>query len=116
MAGEKVERAEWRDFFYFMLRSVVVMLANIDVVSVAPDDPAESEWLPLLGITYDPGDDVLEITLEGVGRMIRSPQEVWVAAEAGELLSFQVVDSEGALQIVQLRAPLMLPTRLAALD
>ena len=38
--------------------------AEIEVASLDLGDQIEAEWLPLLGITYDDKDDVLEIALE----------------------------------------------------
>ena len=83
--------------------------AEIEVASLALGDQIEAKWLPLLGIAYDPKNDVLEIALDGVDHLINSPKEVWVDAADGELLSFEVIDGESVSQIIQLREPLMLP-------
>ena len=72
-------------------------------------DQVVAEWLPLLGITYDAKDDLIEVALEGVDHLIRKPGEVYVEDGAGELISIEIVDAEGTRQIVKLRDPLMLP-------
>ena len=85
------------------------MRAEIEVASLTLGDQIEAEWLPLLGITYDPKDDVLEIALDGLDHLIPRPQELYADTGAGALLSFEVIDGDGASQIIMLREPLMLP-------
>ena len=38
-------------------------------------DQTQAEWLPLLGISYDPRDDVVDIALDGLDHMIHKPRE-----------------------------------------
>jgi Family of unknown function (DUF5335) len=38
--------------------------AEIEVASLALGDQVEAEWLPLLGIAYDPKDDLVQVALE----------------------------------------------------
>ena len=40
-----------------------------------------SDWLPLIGVTYDPKDGLVEIALEGLDHMIRGPREIYVEEE-----------------------------------
>jgi hypothetical protein len=39
-------------------------------------DHTQAEWLPLLGISYGPRDDVVDIALDGLDHMIRQPREI----------------------------------------
>jgi hypothetical protein len=64
---------------------------------------------PLLGISYDPKDDVIDIALEGVDHMIHKHHEIYVEENGLQLSSLEVVDGEAARQIVVLRDQLMLP-------
>ena len=52
--------------------------AEIEVVSLRLGDQVEAEWLPLLGIAYDPNDDIVEIALEGLDHLIPNPREIYV--------------------------------------
>jgi len=110
MAAQKIDKSEWRVFFDLLSKGLVGTRAEIEVASLSLGDQIEAEWLPLLGITYDPKDDLLEIALEGVDHLINHPTEIWADAAAGELLSFEVIDGEGVSQIIHLREPLMLPS------
>ena len=63
----------------------------------------------LLGITFDPKNDILEIALDGLDHLISRPREIYIDDSAGVLSSLEVIDSDGISQIVQLREPLFLP-------
>ena len=39
---------------------------EIEIASLSICDQIEAEWLPLLGIVYDPKDDIIEVALEGL--------------------------------------------------
>ena len=82
--------------------------AEIEVASLALGDQIVAEWLPLLGITYDPKGDLLEIALDGLDHMIRKPREVYADSGNGALRSFKIIDADGVSQIILLREPLML--------
>ena len=110
MAAQKIDKSKWQAFFDRLSRGLVGMRAEIEVASLALGDQIEAEWLPLLGITYDHKDDVLEIALEGVDHLIYGPREVWADLNVGEMMSFEVIDDQGVSQIIKLRQPLMLPS------
>ncbi len=94
----------------WLLRSHAVIgnRAEIEVASLELGDQTEANWAHLLGITYDPKDDVLEIALEGRDHFIARPQQIHVDDQAPGLVAFEVFDQVGVRHIVQLREPLML--------
>ena len=108
MAAQKIEKPEWQAFFDTLSKGLVGMRAEIEVASLALGDQIVAEWLPLLGITYDPKDDLLEIALDGLDHMIRKPREVYADSGEGALLSFEIIDADGVSRIILLREPLML--------
>jgi hypothetical protein len=112
--SRKIPRTDWRVYFDRMSRAMEPMQAELEVASLALGDQIEAEWVPLIGITYDPKDDILEIALEDLDHMISEPQEIWVDEIGLSLASLEVVDAEGTRQILKLRAPLMLPAPEAA--
>jgi hypothetical protein len=109
MTIRKLDKKEWRSFLDGMSKVLEGEQAEIEVVSLALGDQIEAEWLPFLGITYDPKDDVVEIALEGVDHLIEHPREIYVDDNVNGIVSVEVVDAEGARQIVKLREPLALP-------
>ncbi len=109
MTIRKLERSEWRPFLDIVSKLLETKEAEIEVASLELGDQIEAEWLPLLGITYDPKDDVLEVALDGVDHMIRGPREIYLDNGAEALTSIEIVDANGVKQIVKLKDKLMLP-------
>ena len=109
MTIRKLEKSKWHAFFDGLSKMLEGKRAEIEVASLALGDQIEAEWLPLLGLAYDPKDDLFEVSLDGVDHMIRKPREVYLDDDVGGLMSIEIVDAEGTRQIVKLRDPLMLP-------
>jgi hypothetical protein len=84
--------------------------AEIEVISLGLGDQVEAEWLPLLGIVYDPNDDIVEVALEDLDHLIQKPRDVYVEEGPGGLVALEIVDADDVKQIVKLRDPLMLPS------
>jgi hypothetical protein len=82
---------------------------EIEVASLALGVQVEAEWLPLLGIVYEPRTDVVEIALEGLDHMIRRPREIYADEEGIGLASLEIVEGGDVRHIVRLREPLLLP-------
>jgi len=109
MATRKLDKKEWRSFFDRFSRTLDGKQAEIELVSLRLGDQVEANWLPLLGIAYDPNDDIVEVALEGLDHLISKPREVYVEERAGGLAALEIVDSDDVKQIIKLRDPLMLP-------
>ncbi len=109
MLARKLDRSQWRSAFDLISKEALAKRAEIEVAALPIGDQIEAEWLPLLGIVYDRKDDVVEIALEGVDHIIRSPQDVHVVDEPSGVTSVIVVDGDDTRHIVRLRDPLMLP-------
>ena len=109
MATRKLDKKEWRSFLDRLSTTLEGKQAEIEVVSLRLGDQVEANWLPLLGIAYDPHDDIVEVALEGLDHLIPKPREVYVEERAGGLAALEIVDSDDVKQIIKLRDPLMLP-------
>ena len=109
MTTEKLDKQRWRPFLEHMSKMLEGKRAEIEVASLKMGDQIAAEWLPLLGISYDPKGDLIEVALDGVDHLISHPREIYVENGGPTLNSLEIVDAEGTRQIVQLREPLMLP-------
>jgi hypothetical protein len=104
-----VPQAEWRPFFDRMSKALLGKWAEIEVASLDLGDQIIAEWIPLIGITYDTKDDLLDVALDRSNHLIRHPRDIVVEETPTGLASVAVVDAEGTRQIVRLKEPLMLP-------
>ena len=109
MTIRRLEKPEWRPFFDTMSKILEAQVAEVEVASLDLGDRTQAEWLPLIGITYDPRDDAVEIALDGLDHMIRKPREIYLDDGAAGLTSLEIVDADGVRQIVKLKDQLMLP-------
>jgi hypothetical protein len=107
--AKKLDKPLWRPYFDSVSKALTGKRAEIEVASLKLGDQVEAEWLPLLGIAYDPKDDLIEVALEGLDHLIRKPREVWIEGKGLDLSAIEVVDDDGVRQIITLRDPLMLP-------
>jgi hypothetical protein len=109
MAASRLEKGAWKPYFDHVSKLLDGKRAEVEVASLNLGDQIQADWLPLIGITYDPKDDLIEVALEGLDHMIRRPRDVYVDQEAVELTSVEVIDQDDTRQIIRLRDPLMLP-------
>lgn len=100
---------EWRDFFDRTSRSLLGKWAEIEVASLRLGDQVIAEWIPLLGITYDSRDDVIDVALDRINHLIPHPHDIVVEETPVGLASVAVIDGAGARQTVRLKEPLKLP-------
>jgi hypothetical protein len=109
MALSKLEKPKWHAYFDNMSKVLEGKRVEIEVDALSIGSQIEAEWLPLLGITYDPKDDVVQVALEGLDHMIHKPRDVFVDQTAVDLSSVEVIDNDDFRHIIKLRDPLMLP-------
>jgi hypothetical protein len=109
MAAEQIERTQWARFFDNLTKTPIGKQAEIEVASLDLGDQIEAEWAPLIGITYDKKDDLIEIQLEALDHLIRSPRGLFVDYGVGGIVAISIDDGDGNRQIVKLKDPLSLP-------
>jgi hypothetical protein len=97
-----------------MSKALLGKWAEIEVASLELGDQIVAEWVPLLGITYDSRDDLVDVALDRANHLIRHPKEILVDMSATGLASVAVIDQDGARQVVKLKEPLMLPAAATA--
>lgn len=109
MSIRKLEKSDLRSYFDHLSKMLTGGEAEIEVASLALGDQVQARWLPLLGLVYDPKDDVVEIALEGLDHLIHSPRVVYVDDGLGQLTNIEIIDADGLRQIVKLKEAVMLP-------
>ena len=104
-----VPQSAWREYFDRMSKALLGKRAEVEVAALDLGAQVVAEWVPMLGITYESKDDLLDVAFDRANHLIRHPREIVVEEDAGGLLSVAVVDREGTRQLVRLKEPLMLP-------
>jgi hypothetical protein len=98
MAIERLDKRAWQGYFDAMSKVLPGKQAEIEVNSLRIGAQLESDFVPLLGITYDHQSDLLEIV-----------REVYIDHDGVNLNSVSVTDADGVQQVIRLRDPAMLP-------
>jgi Family of unknown function (DUF5335) len=110
MAAAEIDRSRWGPYLDSLTNSLIGKQAEIEVVSLDLGDQIEAEWTPLIGVTYDRKDDLIEIALEDLDHLIRSPRQLFIDyAVGGAIAAIQIIDADGNQQIVRFKDPLALP-------
>jgi hypothetical protein len=102
-------RIEWKPFCDRISKALSGDSVELEVVSLSLGDRFASRWVPLVGITYDPRADVLEIALPDLDHTIEHPQAVWVDETRRGIVAIEVTTGEARDEILRLREPLALP-------
>ena len=105
-----ISKSEMRDLFDRMTGELFGARVEVEVESLQLGDRIEAQWLPLLGLSYDPRDDAIAIILEGIDITICRPREIYLDGTDNEWTALDIVDAEGMQHIVQLKGPLKLPS------
>ena len=113
MTIRRLQRDDWSGFCAHVTRGFPGKRVDIEVASLQIGFQPEARRLPLIGISYDPKSDVLELVLGELEHLIRAPREFYVDEEPFGITSLQIIDAEGVHQILTLRDPLMLPRQTA---
>lgn len=69
----------------------------------------ETEGSALIGISYDPEDEVFEIATPNVSHRVTNPEEIYVREEAGRLSSVEIISEDGTKQLIELQPLPSLP-------
>lgn len=77
-----VPKSEWRSFFDRVSEGLIGKRAEIEVASLELGDQIVADWLPMLGVTYDSRNDLLDISLDRLNHLIRQPTSLGDAPAA----------------------------------
>ena len=71
MALRTLAKPEWKAYFDHLSKNLIGERAEIEIAGLALGDRIEARWIPLIGITYEPKADVLEIApFDGVSKRV----------------------------------------------
>jgi hypothetical protein len=110
MALMQLAKPRWQTYFDHLAAAQRATRAEIDVTGLGLGHQIETDWTPLIGLSYDPKGDVLAVIAEGVEHLIRHPKQIHIDQELDWVSSIEVIDAEGTHHIVVFKESLRLPT------
>jgi hypothetical protein len=102
----------WKSYFAAMSDVLIGKWAEVEVAALDLGDQIVAERLPLLGITYDTNDDLVDVSLGGenqLNHLIRHPSQIEIVEDVDGLRSIAITGGDGTVQVLRLRDPLRLP-------
>ena len=102
-------KPDWREFFDRFSSGLAGKRAEVEVASLDLGDQIVAEWIPVLGITYDTANDLLDVSFEGLTHLIRHPRDIVIEEAAGGVTSVAIALRDGSRQVIRLKQSLMLP-------
>ena len=109
MALRQLAKPLWQGYFDRLAAALRATRVEIEVMGLGLGHQVEAEWIPLIGVSYDPKGDVLAVTTEGVEHLIWHPRQVHVDQEPDWVESIEAIDAEGTHHIILLKESLRLP-------
>ncbi len=106
---KQLPKAQWQEYFDNFTRAFLEDLnpeaAVVEVINPRLGDQLESDYARVIGISYDPKDNVFEVALEGVDHLVYHPKEIWVIEEDnGFVRTIEVVREDGTKEIIRLQS------------
>lgn len=111
--AQAIDKSEWKSYCEFLSRTLEGGGVEIEVISLDLGDQIESDWLPMIGIAYDPKDDLFDVALQRgndvLDHVIYGPREFAADREFAELSALEITDKNGRQHLLLLRDTLALP-------
>jgi uncharacterized protein DUF5335 len=104
-----IPKPVWQSFFDTMADALTGKRVEIEAASLDIGDQVVAEWVPLIGISYDRHDDLVDVALGGLDHLIRHPSEIYVQEGPRGVETITVASADGVKQILRLKDSLMLP-------
>ncbi len=102
MESKSLASSEWYSYFAGVGKTLYGKRVHIEIVDAALGDQVLVGSLLLVGITYEPKRNMLEILLEGLDHLIEKPKAISVQEDSGTPVALEIIDREGRHQIVTL--------------
>jgi len=109
MALIQLAKSKWQNYFDRISKELGAKLVEVEVTGLGLGDQVEVDWLPLIGLSYDPKGDVMAVMVEGIEHNIQHPKEIHVEQDVETVYSIEVVDASADHHILLLKDPLGLP-------
>ena len=112
MDRHNLPKRAWKPYFEMMSDALIGKWAEVEVASLDLGDQIVAEWVPLLGVTYDDKDDLVDVALGGenqLNHLIRRPTQIEILEETDGVRSIAITTGDGTVQVLKLKDPLRLP-------
>lgn len=106
--ARKLAQAEWQVYFDRLSEHLAGMRAEVEINALHLGSQIETEWRLLLGVSYDPHDDLIDVAMEDLDHAVSKPRKLYVEDASGTLECLEIVDEANVHHLVKFREPMLL--------
>ncbi len=107
MSDNSIQKDDWGAYFESLSGILSGKRMLVEIASPLIGDQIEANWAPLIGITYDHKDDLIDISLEHINHMIRSPKSVQIHHEKNNMAAIEIRDDGHERHILKFKEPFL---------
>ncbi|KWV57224.1 hypothetical protein AS026_31325 [Rhizobium altiplani] len=93
-------KSEWAAYFSRLRKKVEGKEIKIEVLGATIGDQILVRSAPLLGATYEPKEDALEISVKGMTHVVDHPQKISIQDDDGRVFAIEVIDAGDRHQLM----------------
>ncbi len=108
----ELDKAEWRPFLDSVSRILSSVGGEANRGSLYVVRP-EVRSGPMIGVTYDPKDDEVDIAFESLDHLVRKPMRITVEETLDGLTTLEIIDAEGTSHVLKPGVPIPVPDEAA---
>jgi hypothetical protein len=106
MPLRRPEKSEWRTYCDRLSKHLVTVRSEPVTASLVLNDEVVAEWVPLLGVAYEPKKDLFEIMLQDLEHWIHSPRTLYVDEGPSGVAALEIIDAVGLRHSLALSHPI----------
>lgn len=108
LSTTKIPRDQLQSYFdkftKHFLRYETTNAVDVEVLTQELGDQFEAEGAYLVGVTYDPKSNAMELAFESGDHRVYRPTEVWTLEESdGFVKAIEIVHHDGAREVVRVK-------------
>lgn len=109
VSAKQLSREEWKRYFDGLtkqfFRDLNPEIAHVELISRELGDQVVTARGRVIGLSYDPRNNVLEIALEGLDHLVYRPREITVGERDDGFAEWvEVTRDDGSREIIRLRS------------
>ncbi|OWV99851.1 DUF5335 family protein [Rhizobium sp. R693] len=100
MSVTVLPKSEWTAYFSRLHKELEGREIKIEVLGATIGDQVLVRSAPLLGATYEPKEDALEISFKGMTHVVDRPQKISIQDDNGKIFAIEIIDDGDRHQLM----------------
>lgn len=111
MSTEKLERSEWEGYFDLLSKQLGPENAEVELATLKVGDRIALDSVSLIGLSYNPKDDVFELATAAADHRIQHPRAIYLDEGPDGIRRIEVIDADDIREVIEWRRPCHGPVR-----